>query len=316
MSFVQFWCWESWMNLCCLLFPCIVTLSRFKNLYSQTIQSLIPQSWFMDGHPFQIEQNIRPSRNFEPWKLTEPHLLVPNSKVEGVCFGEGSFGLLSTPSAPDFTPLSAFLCPQKSRNQLAFVCTSAPFSISCFWRLFGILGLLHTTWCWLPNKRGCKNDYTLLTKQKRTQWWFWISFAILRLSSNLGRKITIQVAYATVLVATWSTAWRSCFLSSFMKFLSAVSEEKSKMSRQIWGQGGDLVSPIGPKNTNLVEHIEILLPVKFLPIRFSGLRGEVKNVSVNQRPGRPSWFSDRPEKHKLGRAYWDLASSQVSSNSL
>ena len=67
----------------------------------------------MDGHPFQIEQNIRPSRNyFEPWKLT--HLLVPNSKVEGVCFGEGSFGLLSTPSAPDFTPLSAFLCPQKA----------------------------------------------------------------------------------------------------------------------------------------------------------------------------------------------------------
>ena len=65
----------------------------------------------MDGHPFQIEQNIRLSRYFEPWKLTEPHLLVPNSKVEGVCFEQGSFGLLSTPSAPDFTPLSAFLCP-------------------------------------------------------------------------------------------------------------------------------------------------------------------------------------------------------------
>ena len=59
----------------------------------------------------------------------EPHLLVPNSKVEGVCFEEGSFRLLSTPSAPDFTPLSAFLCPQKSLNQLAFVCTSTPFSI-------------------------------------------------------------------------------------------------------------------------------------------------------------------------------------------
>ena len=71
----------------------------------------------MDGHPFQIiEQNIRPSRNFEPWKLTEPHLLVPNSKVEDVedvCFEEGSFGLLSTPSAPDFTPHSAFYVPRK-----------------------------------------------------------------------------------------------------------------------------------------------------------------------------------------------------------
>ena len=92
--------------------------------------------------------------------------------------------------------------------------------------------------------------------------------------------------------------------------------EKQKMSQQIWGQGGHLVFPIGPKNTNLVEHIEILLPVKFLPIRFSGFRGEVENVSAIQRPGQPSWFSDRPEKHKLGRAHWDLASCQVSSNCL
>ena len=29
------------------------------------------------------------------------------------------------------------------------------------------------------------------------------------------------------------------------------------------GQGDHLVFPIGPKNTNLVEDIEILLPVKF-----------------------------------------------------
>ena len=35
------------------------------------------------------------------------------------------------------------------------------------------------------------------------------------------------------------------------------------MSQQITGQGGHLVFPIGPKNTNFVEDIEILLPVKF-----------------------------------------------------
>ena len=35
-------------------------------------------------------------------------------------------------------------------------------------------------------------------------------------------------------------------------------------------------------------------------------------VSTNQRPGWPSWFSDKPEKHKLGRGRGDLASSQVS----
>ena len=35
------------------------------------------------------------------------------------------------------------------------------------------------------------------------------------------------------------------------------------MSQLIRGQDGHLVFPIGSKNTNLVEDIEILLPVKF-----------------------------------------------------
>ena len=94
------------------------------------------------------------------------------------------------------------------------------------------------------------------------------------------------------------------------------SEEKSKMSQPIRGQGGHLVFPISPKNTNLVEDVEILLPVKFLWIPFSGFREEVENVSANQRPGRTSCFSDRPEKHKRGRGRWDLASCQVSLNSV
>ena len=33
-------------------------------------------------------------------------------------------------------------------------------------------------------------------------------------------------------------------------------------------------------------------------------------------PGRPSCFSDRPKKHKLGRGRWDLSSCQVSLNSI
>ena len=72
---------------------------------------------------------------------------------------------------------------------------------------------------------------------------------------------------------------------------------------------------IGSKNTNLVEDIEILLPVKFRSIQISSFRGEVENVSAIQRPGRPCCFSDWPEKHKLGRGRWDLASCQVSLNS-
>ena len=67
--------------------------------------------------------------------------------------------------------------------------------------------------------------------------------------------------------------------------------------------------------TNLEEDIEILLPVEFRWIPFCGFREEVENVSDNQRPGRPSCFSDQREKHKLGRGLWDLASCQVSLNS-
>ena len=109
---------------------------------------------------------------------------------------------------------------------------------------------------------------------------------------------------------------RSCFLSSFVEFLSAVSEEKSKMYQPIRGQGGHLVFSIGPKNINLVDDVEILLPVKFRWIPFSGFRGEVENVSANQRPGRPSCFFDLPKKHKLGKGRWYLASCQVSLNSV
>ena len=106
------------------------------------------------------------------------------------------------------------------------------------------------------------------------------------------------------------------FTLPYLEFRSAVPEEKSKMPQPIRGQGGHLDFPIGPKNTNLVEDVEVLLPVMFRWILFSGFKGEVENVSANQKPGRQSCFSDRPEKHKLGRGNWDLASCQVSLNSV
>ena len=78
-----------------------------------------------------------------------------------------------------------------------------------------------------------------------------------------------------------------------------VSEEKSKMSQPIRGQGGHLVFLVDQENTSLVEEVEILLPHSFRWIPFSGFRGEVENVSANQRPGRPSCFSDRPKNTNL-----------------
>ena len=62
-----------------------------------------------------------------------------------------------------------------------------------------------------------------------------------------------------------------------------------------------------PKNTNLVEDFEILLPVKFCWIPLSSFREEVQNVSANQRPRQASCLTHRPEKHKLGRGRWDPA---------
>ena len=52
------------------------------------------------------------------------------------------------------------------------------------------------------------------------------------------------------------------------------------MSQPIRGQGDHLVFPKGPKNTNLVEGVNILLPVKCRWIPFSGFRGEVETVKV------------------------------------
>ena len=57
------------------------------------------------------------------------------------------------------------------------------------------------------------------------------------------------------------------------------------MSQQIRGWGGYLVFPISPENTNMVEDVQTLLPVTFCWIILRGFRGEVKNVSANQRLG-------------------------------
>ena len=110
--------------------------------------------------------------------------------------------------------------------------------------------------------------------------------------------------------------WDLASCQDSLNSVSAVSTKKLKMSQPIRGQGGHLVFPIDPKNTNLVEGVEILLPVKIPWIPFSRFYREVENVSANQRPGWPSCFSDQPEKQKLDRGLWDLASYQILLNSV
>ena len=88
------------------------------------------------------------------------------------------------------------------------------------------------------------------------------------------------------------------------------------MSQPIRGQGSHLVFPIGPKNKNLVEDVEMLLPVMFRLILFSGFRGEVEMSQPIRSQGGHLVFPIRPKKHKLGRRRWDLASCHVSLNSV
>ena len=64
------------------------------------------------------------------------------------------------------------------------------------------------------------------------------------------------------------------------------------------GQGGHFVL-WSTRKTNLVEDIEILLPVNFRWIPFSGCRGKAENVSANQRPGGNLGFPIGPKNTNL-----------------
>ena len=95
----------------------------------------------------------------------------------------------------------------------------------------------------------------------------WISFSSIREVKNVSanqRSGGHHIFLIGTKTQTWERTLRSCFLSSVVEFRSAVSEEKSKMSQSIRDQSGHLVFPIGPKNTNFVEDVEILHPVSFV----------------------------------------------------
>ena len=85
------------------------------------------------------------------------------------------------------------------------------------------------------------------------------------------------------------------------------------MFQPIRGQGGHLWCQIGTKNTNLVEDFEYLLPVQFHKNLFRGCRGEVENVSANQRLRRPYLLTNPKINSNLCRGSWVLASCKVSS---
>ena len=110
---------------------------------------------------------------------------------------------------------------------------------------------------------------------------------------------------------------RSCFLPSFVEFRSVVSQEKSKMSQPIRGQCGHLWGFFyQPEKHKLGRGVEILFPAKLRWIPLSGFRGEVVNVSANQKPvGYVVFRSSVKHKHSRRRR-WDFVSCPVSLNSV
>ena len=83
--------------------------------------------------------------------------------------------------------------------------------------------------------------------------------------------------------------WKYVFLSSFLEFPSAVSKEKSKMCQPIRGLGGHFVFP---KNTNFVENIDIVLPVKFVEFCSAVSEEKSKMCLVNDRQTMDNAYSE------------------------
>ena len=68
-------------------------------------------------------------------------------------------------------------------------------------------------------------------------------------------------------------ASKSCFLTSFVEFRSAVAE-KIEISKPIKSHSRHLGFLIGPK-THMVEDVDFVLPDKIRQILFNGFRDEV-----------------------------------------
>ena len=89
----------------------------------------------------------------------------------------------------------------------------------------------------------------------------------------------------------WNLASCQVSLDSVQRFQRRRQKclNKSEVWRSSW------VFFVGPKNTNLVEDIEIMLPVKFHWILLSEFKGEVLNVSSNKMARAAIFFSINPK---------------------
>ena len=101
----------------------------------------------------------------------------------------------------------------------------------------------------------------------------WIKFSGFREVGNVTtneRPVLPSCFSVRPKTQTWLRTWRSCLLSNYVEFHSAVSGEKSKMCQSINYQRPGLSSCFSDRPEK--HKVEILLPVKFCWILFSGFR--------------------------------------------
>ena len=175
-------------------------------------------------------------------------------------------------------------------------------------------------------RSSCSSDRPEKHKLGRGHWVCWILFSSFRgefenLSVNQRQGRPSCFFWSARKTQTCQRTLRSCFLSSFVECRPAVLEEKSKMFQPIRGQDGHLVFRSVWKTHTIIWQrtlsVEILLPVPVVSLNFvQQFQRRSRKCLSQYRQGRPSYSSDRPEKHKLGRGRWDLASCQVSLKSV
>ena len=128
--------------------------------------------------------------------------------------------------------------------------------------------------------------------------------------TKLDRKQDLNVIYQTCF-SDWSKKKMSALASDcwHIQDFSFESAEQDSMKLD-WKHYLNILCQVCVFGSIGMAHCQVSLN----SVQWFQRRG--KNVSANQKPWRLTCFSNRFEKHKLGRGRWDLASCQVSLNSV
>ena len=151
-----------------------------------------------------------------------------------------------------------------------------------FFNLACILHLVRCPFKWHKGQWHCDLDFELYAKNSI----FGFYCLLWHFKNTLGNKMQ------------WVTRKSSKSALRFTRFTCDPLHFISELNQNKLPKGPHTIShlcfPKGSKNTNLVEEVELLIPVLFRQIPFSSCR-EVEKDSANQRQGQLSLFSDWPK---------------------